>query len=282
MGWSGKSLWIFWEKGSFGTRPISYTMKNANSMESSLSRARMSSESNRFPDCVFLKLHAEPLPVDKPPSPFILPPSTPPQDSKPEQWEVQLTIRFGKQILPIRGGSITFALNWGELDLQIDGGKMPLESIKLYEGFEKVATEETGTEKSQEREGGASLTGPTGRVKSGGKQSSKTIQRKFRVGSNGTNETKPTWTFSALPTDEQGLTGELKKEALGDLRAACPWKIKATFVTSTKDLKFIDAEGLWPKNIGRNKTAVIERRIIRRLLDSEIQPHLSYVELSSD
>jgi hypothetical protein len=59
------------------------------------------------------------------------------------------------------------------------------------------------------------------------------------------------------------------------------YAIEATFeVRGQQDIFLAEAEGLWDKNLGRNKLAVLERELFLRFIAPKLKPYLSFTEVS--
>ena len=79
------------------------------------------------------------------------------------------------------------------------------------------------------------------------------------------------------------LKGLLKKTKLGTLNVKCqPCSIKATFEVSAPDVHLTDAEDLWNHDISPNKHAVLERKLVLFLLETQLEPYLCCVQLRYD
>lgn len=228
---------------------------------------------NRFPSSVFIKLHHTQT-VEKAPNSLIELPSSgrisPPVD-------VQLTIRFGKQSMQVPGGIVWFGLKRGELKLTIHNGEMPIDTMGLSQQFEPCLNVTEQQDQSQETEVHAAVGGG---VKQTNAQATtnKTTRKVYQVSTAGT-EKEPIWIF-AVKTQDPTLEGQLSKTRLGTiLIGSHPCQIRATFEVRKQDIHLIEASGLLlPKDIGRCKTALLERAFCLRHIFPKLQPHLSFVE----
>lgn len=238
---------------------------------------QLSNSSNRFPDCVFLKLHSEPLLTSS--SLIATSASTPVRASG--KVDLKLTIRFGKQEIgvPSVRSSVWFGLRRGELRLEITNGKMPLETIGLKAEFAKEIEVEVGSEMGRETE--LNLAGALG-IKDKGtiKRSDKAKQKFYQCHSKGT-ETEPVWEFEVKTERPPILEGQLTEERLGTVESLnAPCHLRATFmVRRQRDVYLIESEGLFRvENLSRDQLAIIEREFFNRFIKSRLQPYLSQVE----
>ncbi len=79
----------------------------------------------------------------------------------------------------------------------------------------------------------------------------------------------------------QGLLQNAELAIIGIKAKSC--SLVATFnVARSEDLRLIDAQWLWRKNITKKKLAVIERGIVRLFLEKKVnlEPYLSRVYLA--
>lgn len=87
------------------------------------------------------------------------------------------------------------------------------------------------------------------------------------------------WNFSA----KRGTTvlqGSLAQMKLGVVQVTgSPLVIEATFKVGALDVQFLAAQGLWPRDVSPNRHSVLERTLIRSLLEYKLQPYVSRVEL---
>jgi len=245
----------------------------------SLPNSALSTE-NRLPDCVFLKLHCAPaayfngatlgFQIEKA---VPTPPST-------EQFDLKLTIRFGKQVIQVPKGIVEFGLKRGELALEIASGKMPLEKVQLKAEFAKAFEVEEQRERGRESEAAIAMAAGV-KTKDANKTASKTKRVVSQVHNRGTEE-QPAWEFEAHSGQEPPiLLGQLTEEPLGTVEVAeTPCCYTATFtIRNQADLHLFDASGLISgKNLSRNKLAWIEREFFLRFIAPKLQPHLSRME----
>ncbi len=235
---------------------------------------------NRFPDCVFMKLHNEPL-DEKRRSPLVTI-FTQYQSDNRRKVDLKLTIRFGRHEIktPKLGSSVQFGLRGGELKLKLENGEMPLETMGLKSEFATEIEIETGRETGREIEAHLAMSGGL-KDKGTSKQSDKVKRKVYQCRTRG-DETNPIWVFEAK-TGEQGiLEGQLTQERLGIVEIAdeiC--YVKATFqIRMQSDLYLIESGGLLgASNLSRNKSAFIERAFFQQFVERKLQPHLSQVEM---
>lgn len=237
---------------------------------------------NRLPDCVFMKLSATPVETSPQEQVLVLSSTSSPLPVT-KKHHLYLTIRFGEHREKIRGGYVTFGLKQGVLKVVLSNGKIPLETIELANEFEVAVEVQNIQGKTTEKHGSASLA-VTGGVSTGAKEAETTTamvkQKVYQVILQGTEEA-PVWIFKAQ-NKELFLTGLLKQTKLGTLENTNPGYVKATFKSSIRDVVLVTGEGLYPKNISRNKRAIIEQKIAHYLLKSKLDSCLSQIELCYD
>lgn len=89
----------------------------------------------------------------------------------------------------------------------------------------------------------------------------------------------PGWVFSAK-RGTPVLQGSLAQMRLGVVQViGSPLVIEATFKVSALDVQTLAAEGLWPHDVSPNQHSILERTLIRSLLEYKLQPYVSRVEL---
>jgi uncharacterized protein YjbI with pentapeptide repeats len=99
-----------------------------------------------------------------------------------------------------------------------------------------------------------------------------------QVESTGT-ETEPGWIFSAK-RGTPVLQGSLTQIKLGTVQVTgSPLVIEATFKVGALDVQTLEAQGLWPHDVSPNQHSILERTLIRSLLECKLQPYVSRVEL---
>lgn len=237
---------------------------------------------NRLPDCVLMKLSATPVETTPQEQVLVLS-SASSQLPVTKKHHLYLTIRFGEHREKIRGGYVTFGLKRGVLKVLLSNGKIPLETIELANEFEVAVEVQNIQGKTTEKHGSASLA-VTGGVSTGAKEAETATemvkQKVYQVILQGTEEA-PIWIFKAQ-NKEFFLTGLLKQTKLGTLENTNSGCIKATFEASIKDIVLVTGEGLYPKDISRNKRAIIEQMIAIKLLKDKLNSCLSQVELCHD
>jgi len=158
---------------------------------------------------------------------------------------------------------------------------MPIEKHGLTAPLENEISLEIQNEHGNESELSI-LSSPTAKTKGTRKYTTKTITKAYSVSTRGTEE-EPVWIFEAK-THEGILKGQINKELLGlvsILARTC--NIKASFeIHGQRDILLTDGNGLWPKSIGRNKRAIVEREIFLRYISPKLQPYLSFTEIECE
>lgn len=236
---------------------------------------------NKCLGCLFMKLEGIPVQPEKQEIS-----KQQPQSAATEQLNLYLTLQFKEQRELLLGGRFKFGLKGGKLSLKLENCEFPLESRHLS-GFIKLIVQQErqqqqGNENQSRREPFLPENKPTVQ---GNLATQKTTERtdKFQfivcqVTTNNSEE-NPAWVFE-VETDEAVLKGILNKAKLGTLNVtAKPCRVEATFEVSPQDVYMTEAEGLWPKNISKKRKAVIERAIIRHLIERKLKPYLSRQEL---
>lgn len=186
---------------------------------------------------------------------------------QPQQIKLYLTIQFKEQRELLVGGHIKFGLKGGKLRVKLKNAAIPATSNQLGRSYElAVQKKKPLASIPQQSEIQANI--------STDETSEPPQFISCKVAVRGT-ATRPVWVFEV---DKGGsvLKGVLKNTALATLDITeKPCYIEATFEVAPKDIYLSEAEGLWPKNISKKKSAVIERAIIRRFLDLKLSPYLS-------
>lgn len=186
-------------------------------------------EVNHFPNCVFMRLHCTPIQPEQASSPFLrflkstfkLPIIT------VKQTELKLTIRFGAQAIKVPGGQIRFGLKRGELKLEIEKSRIPLEKMALIAEFATVIESEVQQERGKEAEANLAVAASF-KTKEVGKTADKLKYNTYQVFTEGT-ETKPVWVFEAK-TKSPILSGQRTEEKMGTVEITSqPCHVKATF-----------------------------------------------------
>jgi len=213
-----------------------------------------------------------------------------------EQINLYLTLQFNEQREILPGGRLKFGLKGGELRIKLVNGKIPLTSGELGSSFKLAVHQDRQQQEGKSNQSGIETS--LGESKPGihtnpstKKTAGKTDQIQFvacqvqfvacQVTTKGSPE-NPTWVFK-VEAGEPVLKGLLKNVKLGTLNVtAKPCRVEATFEVSPRDVYITEAEGLWPKNISRKRSAVIERAIIRRFLERKLKPYLSRQQLQYD
>lgn len=185
-----------------------------------------------------------------------------PNKSEPQQLKLYLTLQFREQRELLVGGHIKFGLKGGRLRVKLKNAEIPLTSNQLGRSYELVVQK-----KRQLADASPQDNLPTTK--------SEPLQLiSCKVAVKGT-PTRPVWIFAV---DQGGsvLKGTLKNTALAILDiTAKPCYIEAIFEVTPRDIYLSEAEGLWPKNLSKKKSVVIERAIVRRFLEQNLTPYLS-------
>jgi len=213
---------------------------------------------NQFPDCVLMKLHSSPQAALQ---------ST-------GESELQLTIRFGEQAIPLPGkkGVVTFGLRRGELRLKISQGRIPLETMGLITPFQTEISIEKQRQEGWARE--ANITKDSGLKFSDSSSTTDKVQDTLsQVRSKGT-EINPVWVFEEHLRD--CLSGSLVQERLGTVvveGSAC--LVMATFeVAYQTDICFIEMDDLFPQGIFKTLSRAQQRLICREFFTRCVLPQL--------
>ena len=176
---------------------------------------------NPLPNCVFMKLHCEPIisSVQSGYSNLLLKPASKIvprlKPSKIEKVGLKLTLRFGEYQNIFRDRKIAFGLRGGKLRLKLTDAKMSLESIQIPDFLSSIPIEKQD-EISQETEGGleVKLTGGViGKRKSVIKTVKKYQNTLGKVYSQGT-EIEPIWQFTT-DSNDMILRGMVQEQTLG-------------------------------------------------------------------
>ena len=235
---------------------------------------------NKFPDVLSMKLHGQPLLAT-----WLLQLkkifSSQPQDNFTDQIELQLTIRFGEQEIPILGGTVNFGLRGGELKLNLTNCKIPLENLRLTPQLPEKIEIESQVENSEVTENSLALTsrgGITTKDNQVIKEVYKFKEEAYQVYTKGTDE-NPALVFQ-LQTDKEILIGGWQKKQIGILEINDkPCNIEAFFEVQDEDIRLTSATGIWSKDIGRAKIAWLQRELILGWLIPKLQPYISKTEL---
>lgn len=231
---------------------------------------------NRFPDCLFMKLHILPIQHTEPSS--IIQPSTNLQGARVDAVDLKLTVRFGEYEIKVLGGTVRFGLKRGNLKLKLENCKMPIEDMKLIAEFEDKIDMEIQQEEGKEAEVNVARASSF-KVKKINKTGSRTKYTTYQFHTKGT-ETEPIWVFEAK-TAEQILKGQITKALLGSVEIISkPYSIKGNFeIKNQCDLHLFESMGWFKaKNLSRNATAILAREMYLRIIEPELQPFLSAFE----
>jgi hypothetical protein len=232
---------------------------------------------NKFPDCLSIKLHGKPLVASWLKRFFI----SKSQENLTDQINLQLTIRFGEQQIPVLGGTVKFGLRGGELKLNLINCTIPLENQGLTPPLLAKIEMEKQIENTEGIEDSLALTLRGGITIKGNQTTKEGVKFKddiYQVYTQGTDE-KPVWVFQ-LQTDKKIFIGGWQKEKIGILQInAKPYSVEGLFEVKKEDIRLTSATGIWSKDIGRNKTAWLQRELLLSWLKPKLQPYISRAEL---
>jgi hypothetical protein len=226
---------------------------------------------NRYPDIIYLKLSVQPSERKKAlfEDAFL--------QGQMDSVDLKLTLRFGTLTLCSRIGSVCVGLKRGVLSLTFKNARIPLEKMGLVSSFSIAVEVEQQQSTSREHEGTvAALPGLKAKETSQQTEKVKYLVSNIR---NGGTEVEPTWTFETNSTESHYLLGQITDALLGNVEInSKPAVLNAEFISiSQRDLHLV-GEGLWPKDLSRNKLAVIERAFFRKFIEPRLNPYLSQVE----
>jgi hypothetical protein len=228
---------------------------------------------DKFPDCLSFEIAVRPKIVNN----FLGWPFR-------TTHEVFLNINFGEETLKVLGGTVSFGLRQGLLRLKLKGATLPLKNLRLTSQFELVFNREVTIENSNESELSATLsTKPNlvAKMKKTDKVSTKINDQISSIKNGGTEEDR-TWIFQT-PNSKLILEGLLQEQIIGIFdKIDEPISIEAIFETKNENVRLTRASGFWDSNIGKNKSAVIERELFLLYIKPKLQPYLSKMELSYD
>ena len=253
-------------------------------MQQPLSTVPQSEIDNKFPNCVLMKLHSTLIQTQElQSSVIILNHTSQTIGSATEQIDLKLTIRFGEEEIRVLKSKVRFGVKRGELKLELENSRIPLEKMGLTAKFEPGVEVEVHQEKGGETQGSASIgikSDLSTTIKGSTKTGRKAKYKDYQVFTKGTEE-KPVWVFE-VKTNELMLQGQLSEEKLGTVEiTAQPCRVVATFeVRGQTDLNLTESEGLFSaKNLSRNRTALLTREFFLRSIAPKLQPYLSRVEV---
>jgi hypothetical protein len=224
---------------------------------------------NRFPNLVTLKLSTQPLVQE---SPFG---SIPSEDSS-QSIDLKMTLRFGCQKFSFPSGEVLVYLKCGELKLKLTNGKIPLEKMGLVAPFEPII--EVKQQQVRGRKTEMTVAVPAGiKTEEVSQQTTEVEFQASKIRNRGT-EIAPIWEFMA-DFEPPYLIGQLTNSSLGEVKInSHPCSVQATFTVSDHKDLYLEGKGLWPKDLSRNKLAILERAFFRRFIEPKLHPYLSQVE----
>jgi uncharacterized protein YjbI with pentapeptide repeats len=96
------------------------------------------------------------------------------------------------------------------------------------------------------------------------------------------HEENLSWLFYAPFGQQLTLQGIFQNISLGKVKISGDLaQIKGNFVISNQDIYLTDAEGLWKHDLSPNKHSILDRLIVKFLIDNRLQHILSYFHLGS-
>ncbi|MEB3831604.1 pentapeptide repeat-containing protein [Phormidium sp. CCY1219] len=156
--------------------------------------------------------------------------------------DLNLTLHFKEVWQPVMGGGFKFGLTGGKLLLNLENAKMPSE-LNLLTNLVEVRSQQAET-----------VTCQVTPMDTHGQYS---------------------WTFG-VKTGASVLLGSLELLNLQHLQVTgTPVRIEARFEVSPEHLQPIEAENLWPHEIGPNKHGILERILTQTLVRQKLQPYLT-------
>ncbi|MGL4498655.1 MAG: hypothetical protein ACRCU2_06290 [Planktothrix sp.] len=231
---------------------------------------------NKCPDCVFMKLELEPVET----------PTLNPLKKEVKSLQLFLTLNFSWQEEKISGGIIRFGIDRGTLSLNLSN----CSSLYQFRNFVKKLEEEILIEKqnkysdNQKNSLNSSISATEVKSQIGldsqrhREEINKLKTTVCQVSGKGA-ENNPSWNFE-VKDGSPYLIGGIFKEVLARLEIdSNPCVIEAVFTTSIKNLYIEGVDGIWPTKISRNKKAIIEKFLVRRLLEPKTQPYVSKQDL---
>jgi hypothetical protein len=228
------------------------------------------SAENRFPDLVFVKLSACP-----PRSESLL--GSISSRINAYSVELKLTLRFGIHAFRVPGGYVRVGLRRGELKLKLENGKIPLEKMGLVMPFETTIEVEQQEGSGRESEATVAVAGGL-KIKYTGQQTTKVKSQASKIHNRGT-ENEPTWEFIANFIESSHLIGQLTDSSLGKVEVSSqPCGLQSLFTVSFQKDLYLEGEGLWPKDLSRNRLAILERAFFHRFIEPKLQPYVSQVK----
>lgn len=185
----------------------------------------------------------------------------------PQQLDLYLSLNFNEHWESLLNGRVKFGLQGGTLRLKLENCEIPLASRQLVGSFKLEEPDKNQPSNSSQ------LT-----TSSGAK--SELVHYTACHISMKDSDANPAWVF-AIEKSESVLKGLLKSAKLGQFTAK-PCRIEVTFEVSKQDIHLTDAEGLWRHDITPNQHAVLERSLALYLLETKLQPYLSWAQLCYD
>jgi hypothetical protein len=251
-------------------------------MEESLTPITVSKPENKCSDCLYITLEGNLIQQQKQ---SIFRPFQPKQATS-EKISLHLLINFSAQWQSLGVGRIKFGLKGGELKLKLTNCKIPYEDRRFVQPLDVSVQKERQDQKGNKTKTSIEPSWNDGKAKAKVKLGTEQTENRadkfqitpYQISSKG-SEVNPIWEFK-VETGEPFLEGTLGKEELGILTVSDkPCFIEATFEVSQRDVEFIEAEGLWLKNIIPEQRTALDIALVKRLLKHKLTPYLSRVEL---
>jgi uncharacterized protein YjbI with pentapeptide repeats len=206
---------------------------------------------NKYPDCLWMQLEAIPVSSDATASGRV---------------DLYLSLQFNECWEPLLGGRVKFGLQGGKLNLNLENCKIPFTARQSIGNFKLLPTEKT-----PEIQGNVDVLAARTIEETDG-----AVCHVSTIG----DDTTPSWVFE-LKGGKPPLKGFLKSSKLGEL-VAKSLAIEAVFSVAKEDIYLTDVEGLWSHDITPNKHSILARILIVDLLESKLQPALSWGLLCYD
>lgn len=232
-----------------------------------------SSYENKFPDCLFVKLHGEIVSASENCSSFNNP------NDISNQIQLKLTIRFGEQQWQEEDVTVNFGLKSGKLNLKLSNSNILMETLGLTPQFQTVYEIERSTEKSDAKGSDKAITTKPGVTFKRNKVSTEAIKftdKIYQVHSKGTEE-EISYIFQ-LETSEPILQGILQAEKIGNIEVTSkPCQIEATF--EIEHIQITKISGIPNQYMSRERAALIEMEFLENFFKPQLLPYISRAEL---
>jgi uncharacterized protein YjbI with pentapeptide repeats len=199
---------------------------------------------NRFPDC--LDLDIEVLNLDL-------------QTQNYPEFDLCLKLNCNQQWENILGGRVKFAIKGGKVQLNLKNCLISPQS-RLQDGI---------------------LTGILTHGQTPSNSSTSMVVKTEKIATT-SHEENLSWLFYAPFGQQLTLQGIFENIFLGKVQISGDLaQIKGNFVIANQDIYLTDAEGLWKHDLSPNKHSILDRLIVKFLIDNRLQSILSYFHLGS-